>query len=190
MRTGLHIAIPPTRPAPRPRLPRTHSGFTSSASRSGPSATAASPMRAITAATASRSAAGMPRTPCSSFAPRSSPSMRFTSAASIGSGRSATSCSTSTHTPPRPTAITGPHCGSRVQPTNSSNPPLRIGATSTPSTRAPVGATAMMRRNASATAASPSRFSATPPMSLLCAMSSEAIFSTTRPPIARAAATA
>ena len=86
--------------------------------------------------------------------------------------------------------MTGPHCGSRVQPTNNSVPPVRIGATSTPSTRASAGAAAMMRSNAAPTAASPSRLSATPPMSLLCATSSEASFSTTRPPIARAAAIA
>ena len=153
-----NLATRPVHPALRHPPPRTHSGLTSSASRSGPSATAASPIRAITSATAPRSAACMPRTPCSNFAPRNSENMRLTSVASIGNGRSATSCNTSTQTPPRPTAITGPHCGSRVQPTNSSSPLLRIGATSTPSTRAPAGATAMMRRKASATAASPSRF--------------------------------
>jgi hypothetical protein len=56
---------------------------------------------------------------------------------STGSTRRLVSRMISTHTPPRPTASTGPKVGSTVTPTSSSIPPDRIGVTSTPSTAAP-----------------------------------------------------
>ena len=90
----------------------------------------------MTSATASRLTGAPPRAPCSSGSPRSSPSIRLTSAASTGSRRRLVSFSTSTQIPPRPTASTGPNAGSTVTPASSSAPPVRIGVTSTPSTLA------------------------------------------------------
>ena len=124
----------------------------------------------------------MPRLPWSSAEPFSSCNISRTSAGATGSSRNAMSCRTSTQMPPSPTAITGPHCASLVTPTCSSSPALRIGATNTPCTAAPGGTRACTAWKARATAASPSRFNATPPISLLWVMSAEAIFSATRPP--------
>ena len=102
--------------------PFTHSGLTSS-TRSVPfSDKAVSPSPAIASATASRLAGGVPRAPCSSGRPRSSPSMRLTSAASTGSTRRLVSLRISTQIPPRPTASTGPNVGSTVTPARSSAP--------------------------------------------------------------------
>ena len=91
----------------------------------------------ITRASTSRSAERVPRAPRSSAPPRSSPSMRFTSSVVTGRTRRLVSASTSTQTPPRPTASTGPNVRSTVTPASSSTPPARIGVTSTPSTMAP-----------------------------------------------------
>ena len=91
----------------------------------------------MTSASASRSAGRLPRAPRSSALPRSSASIRFTSPGSTGSTRRLVSWSTSTQTPPRPTARTGPKVGSTVTPAISSTPPERIGLTRTPSIRAP-----------------------------------------------------
>src|SRR5690606_216867 len=117
-------------------LPSTRSGLISSVRRAGPSRVAAAAIAVTTPATRSRSTGRAPRAPVSTAAPRSSPSIRRTCASSTGSSRSATSCSTSTNTPPRPTASTGPNDGSTVTPTKSSVARGRIGLTSTPSTAA------------------------------------------------------
>jgi citronellol/citronellal dehydrogenase len=119
------------------RSPSTHSGLISSARRSPSRDSAASPTFLITWASASRSAGRVPRAPRSSGLPRSSPSMCLTSSAVTGRTRRLVSASTSTQTPPRPTASTGPNARSTVTPTRSSTPPARIGVTSTPSTTAP-----------------------------------------------------
>ena len=147
------------------------------------------PILTTTSASASRSTAAEPRKPCSSLAPRRLASISRTSSRSTGSRRTAVSRKASTHTPPRPTATTMPQSGSRAVPTKSSMPASRIGVTSTPSRRACGAAwrTAVsISCHACATCASPRSRSRTPPMSVLCVMSGEAIFSATRPPKRRA----
>lgn len=81
-----------------------------------------------------------------------------------------------------PTITMGPKTGSCEIPAIISVPPRTMGATSTPSMRACGAwraALASTRAKASRTDGPSARLSATPPASVLWAMSSEAIFSTT-----------
>ena len=134
----------------------------------------APPIRSITSTSASVSTAASPRKPVSSAWPLSSPSIARASAASIGQMRKATSFNTSTKTPPRPTMIIGPNCGSRRPPTTTSRPGGIISSTSHPSTRALAIAGFIAIASTAARTAPASRSpSATPPASDLCRMSGE-----------------
>ena len=96
--------------------------------------------------------------------------MERTSLALTGSSRSATSCSTSTHTPPQAERQHRPPLRVLRHTHEQLDPRSRIGETRTPSTDAAgacVRAASRTWRNARRTAASPTRLSATPPMSLL-----------------------
>ena len=103
----------------------------------------------------------------------------------------AVSWNSSAATPPMPSRMAGPSCGSRWKPRIISALPLTSSCT-----RKPSGAGAPARRRLSSMVAQAAGISAaatptrTPPTSLLWAISRDRTFSTTRPPSASAAACA
>ena len=119
-----------------------------------------------------------PRTPSRTALPRSSSSIARASASLIGQSRKEASLRTSMKTPPRPTIIIGPNCGSHRPPTTTSFPGGAISSMRYPSTSALViaGSAAISIKAAftDAVSVSPRR---TPPASLLCRMSAERTFS-------------
>ena len=90
----------------------------------------------------------------------------------IGQMRNATSASTSTKMPPRPTMTSGPKCGSRNAADDDFLPGRRhfLDQIASMRARAIAGSAAISRIAARLHAHSPSRF-VTPPASLLCRMS-------------------
>ena len=105
----------------------------------------------------------------------------------MGALRNATSSITSARTPPEPTITTGPNTGSRRTPRMHSTP-LTIGATSVPRISALAWNAAARATSVSCSAAafSGATSSATPPDSVLCAMSGDRTFIATGAPIAPA----
>ena len=117
---------------------------------------------------------------------RSSASIARASAADTGARRVAVSPRISTKIPPKPSMTSGPNCGSRTIPSNSSAvSPTAIGCTRTPSSRASGRVRAIRASIASvalAAASGESSPSTTPPTSVLCVMSGETILIATGAP--------
>jgi hypothetical protein len=141
-----------------------------------------SPIIAWVSAATSRS--GRPRNAWSSGAPSREESISAAVRWSIGNRRIATSRNTSAATPPRPTAITGPNCGSSRTPTSISTPST-ISCTRKPSAVACASCArsrSAMAAAAARTASGLARCSATPPTSVLWLACAETIFTATGKP--------
>ncbi len=143
---------------------------------------------------ASTSALGRPRKPSSSGQVFSSCAMPSASSRLRppwgGSRRIVVSLNSSAVTPPMPSRIAVPSA-SRCMPRISSVPPPTISCTRKRCGRTPAFASTSAAIAASrAPIDSGARLTATPPTSVLCVICDDRIFSTTRPPSSRAAASA
>src|SRR5262249_13483672 len=163
---------------------RTINGFTSMSEIQGRYAVNRRDSPIIACVSAAVSRVSRPRKVPSSSAPRKEKIMSAAVAWSTGSRRIDTSLIASTATPPQPTPMIGPTCGSCRTPISISSPST-ISCTRKPSIVAPASCAssrAAMRSAAARTASASARCSATPPTSVLWLACGETIFTATGNP--------